>query len=142
MDNTLWVLFSEQVAKEAHRCQFRRDGVTPYIVHPEAVAARLDDTDGKIVGWLHDVVEDTTVDEKKLLTLGFPQYIVDAVSSMTRRKGQKDTDYFNGIKANPLACRVKIADMLCNLSCDPKPKTAVKYVKALLFLRGITESFS
>jgi (p)ppGpp synthase/HD superfamily hydrolase len=136
------ISLAESVARLAHYGQFRRDGVTPYIVHPESVVRRLDGNDEKIVGWLHDVVEDTPVSESHLVDFGFPQYIVDAVSAVTKREGQDIEDYYKGIKANPLACKVKIADMLCNLSCNPNPQTAVKYVKALLFLRGFDEKFS
>jgi (p)ppGpp synthase/HD superfamily hydrolase len=49
-------------ATEAHRDQTRRDGKTPFIVHPERVAKCVAHYGGNHVGiiaaWLHDVRED------------------------------------------------------------------------------------
>jgi hypothetical protein len=57
------VLLAEQIARKAHVNQFRRDGVTPYITHPEAVVKKLgtESDDVLAVAWLHDVLEDTCV---------------------------------------------------------------------------------
>lgn len=35
------VLLAEQIATRSHANQFRRDGVTPYITHPEAIVKKL-----------------------------------------------------------------------------------------------------
>ena len=56
------------MALEAHQGQTRKgDGKTPYIVHPVTVALILsrytDDEDTIIAGLLHDVLEDTVLDE-------------------------------------------------------------------------------
>lgn len=49
-------------ATRAHRGQFRKDGKTPYIMHPQRVAERVKffggDHIGIIAAWLHDVMED------------------------------------------------------------------------------------
>jgi len=49
-------------ATGAHRHQARRDGLTPYIVHPARVAALARHFGGSpeavIAAWLHDVIED------------------------------------------------------------------------------------
>ena len=55
----------EVIATKAHEGQYRRDGVTPYIEHPKAVAARVrGDEKAEMVAWLHDVIEDTKKEKK------------------------------------------------------------------------------
>jgi len=55
MDADELVRLAEEVARTAHAGQFRRDGVRPYVVHPEAVASRVgDDPQAVAVAWLHD----------------------------------------------------------------------------------------
>lgn len=57
-------------AKEKHKGQTRKNGITPYSDHLEAVVSRLksigiSDEDVLCAGWLHDTMEDTdaTFDE-------------------------------------------------------------------------------
>jgi (p)ppGpp synthase/HD superfamily hydrolase len=51
-----------KAATEAHRGQTRKDGNTPFIVHPERVAKCVAHYGGNHIGiiaaWLHDVIED------------------------------------------------------------------------------------
>jgi len=53
---------AKTAATRAHRGQFRKDGRTPYITHPERVAKRVKFFGGNhiaiIAAWLHDVMED------------------------------------------------------------------------------------
>ena len=57
-------------AKEKHEGQFRKDGVTPYIIHPLNTAIILTtvyaDTDTLIAGLLHDTIEDCSVEKEEL----------------------------------------------------------------------------
>lgn len=56
---------ARELARRAHAGQTRKDGVTPYIEHPLAVAATLSgygyDDETVAAGLLHDVIEDTNV---------------------------------------------------------------------------------
>ena len=57
---------AEKFARKCHEGQYRKDGVTPYIVHPEAVVNNLKeigvlDDDMISAAWLHDTVEDCGV---------------------------------------------------------------------------------
>lgn len=128
------VTLAEAIAREAHDGQFRRDGVRPYIVHPEAVAARLENPDEKAVAWLHDVIEDTNCDASQLRQAGIPEHIVEAVQLLTKSKGISYQDYLQTVAANPLARAVKIADMLSNLADSPTERQIVKYARGLLIL--------
>lgn len=61
---------ARELARRAHQGQTRKDGVTPYIEHPLAVAATLSgygyDDETVAAGLLHDVIEDTDVDAADL----------------------------------------------------------------------------
>ena len=48
------------ISKLAHKGQVDKAGID-YFTHPEAVAAMLDTPQEKVVGYLHDTVEDTDV---------------------------------------------------------------------------------
>ena len=77
-----------EVAREAHKDQKRKSG-EPYIIHPLCVAiilAELElDMESIAAGLLHDVIEDTAVDEKELeKTFGTEiVLLVDGVTKLT-----------------------------------------------------------
>jgi (p)ppGpp synthase/HD superfamily hydrolase len=124
------------IATTAHHGQFRRDGVTPYIKHPEAVVTRVDaeDINAQMVAWLHDVLEDTELTANQLRSMLVPDAVVTAVELMTHPDGEPYEIYLTRIKANPLATKVKIADMLTNLADTPTEQQIRKYAHGLLFL--------
>ena len=125
---------ASQMAYRAHSGQFRRDGVTPYIRHPEDVAKRVgDDPIAVAVAWLHDVLEDSSFTLKDLLERGIPPEVVDAVYILTHRRDIKYEDYIAVIARHPIARKVKIADILSNLSDKPTDKQIEKYARALLY---------
>ncbi|MEM9159668.1 MAG: hypothetical protein AAGB46_11510 [Verrucomicrobiota bacterium] len=131
------ISIAEQIATEAHKGQCRRDGVTPYIVHPRAVVGRVgDDPLAQDAAWLHDTIEDTEETAESLAEKGIDSRVIDAVSLMTHSKSVPYETYLESIKGNPLATKVKIADMLSNLSDNPTEKQIRKYAKGLLFLVG------
>ena len=59
----------------------------PYILHPERVAERLSSPEEKVVGWLHDVVEDTDV-SLGYIAETFGEETAEAVDRITHRKGE------------------------------------------------------
>jgi (p)ppGpp synthase/HD superfamily hydrolase len=132
-----WVAVAARIATEAHAGQMRRDGVTPYVKHPESVAARVaGDFRAEAVAWLHDVLEDTTWTASDLQREGVPSDVVDAVVLLTKTEGGDYGAYLHRVRANPLACRVKIADMLANLADRPTDRQIAKYAQGLLLLTG------
>lgn len=126
---------AEELARKAHEGQFRRDGKTPYITHPEKVV-RLCETDvEKAVAWLHDVVEDTSMTMDDITEAGFPKEVVRAVSRLTKFfSHQPYMQYLEGVKKDPIATKVKIADMIANLSDKPTNRQVEKYAKGLFYL--------
>jgi (p)ppGpp synthase/HD superfamily hydrolase len=123
-----------QVAYWAHKGQFRRDGVTPYIRHPEDVAKRVaGDPIATAVAWLHDVLEDSSFTLKDLLERGISPEVVDTVCILTHDRAVKYEDYIAIIARHPIARKVKIADILSNLNDKPTDKQIEKYARALLY---------
>lgn len=129
------VQLARKVATEAHKGQFRRDGLTPYIKHPEAVASRVsDDTHAQAVAWLHDTIEDTEHTEDSLIELGLPKSVVSSVVRLTKSDGVPYETYMKEILSDPVATKVKIADMLTNLADTPTNQQILKYAKGLQIL--------
>ena len=102
-----------RIATTAHSGQFDKAGV-PYILHPLRVMNSLNTIDEKIVGILHDTIEDTSVASKFLLSEGFPQHIVDAILSVSRLPDELWRDFIQRAKTNTIGRVVKIADMRDN----------------------------
>lgn len=127
---------AKEIAKQAHSGQFRRDGVTPYIKHPEAVVNKFKPHHHAMrsIAWLHDVIEDTLFTEDDLYDAGIPVHIIDAVVALTKDDEEEYFEYLKRVDANAFARRVKIADILCNLGDSPTKKQVAKYTKALTFL--------
>lgn len=105
----------------SHRAQRDKAGA-PYILHPLRVMASLGreaSENERIAAMLHDVVEDCGVELRDLRDIGFDEEVVAAVDALTKRPEEKD-DYMRAIRRvalNPIARRVKIADLTDNM--DP-----------------------
>ncbi len=108
---------ARQIATRAHADQVDKAG-HPYLGHPARVAARAaaDGGDERAVAaaWLHDVLEDTDVTADDLLDLGIPVDVVAAVVAVTHAPDESPEHYFARINADPLAVRVKHADLADN----------------------------
>ncbi len=100
----------------AHTSTDQRDhSGLEYIAHPLTVYSNCDSEDTRIVALLHDVIEDTEITEKDLALL-FDKNIVEAVVLLSHPKGEYDKkSYFENIKANPIARKVKIEDLRNNI---------------------------
>ncbi len=98
--------------------------------HCQAVAAQLNTTEEKIVGWLHDVVEDTKITFNDLEKEGIPEYLIEAIKAITKIPGEPYHRYIQRVRGNKIALSVKIADMRhnCDLSRISNP-TAKDYAR-------------
>lgn len=134
-DNTVKAMM---LAYESHHGQFDKIGV-PYIYHIMEVASHMETEDTTIVALLHDILEDTTVTKDKLLDL-FDEYIVDAISVLTRCQGDDYIRYIYKIKLNPIATIVKIQDLKHNMNeyrvenANTKSTLLKRYEQALTIL--------
>lgn len=110
-------------AREKHKGQFRKDGITPYIIHPlqmacYAVALGIKDDCTIATILLHDVVEDCRVNYKELPVC---DTVKEAVRYMTieyiegEEKQVTKTRYFQNLIHNHRALIVKGLDRYMNL---------------------------
>lgn len=106
---------ADAFATLAHAGQTDKAG-KPYIEHCRTVAGLLRHHGDHAVmaGLLHDIVEDTTVTLDELRRRGYPEDVISAVDSVTRRD---DEDYYDMVRraaADPLGRLVKLADNATN----------------------------
>ncbi len=102
------------LAAQAHRGQVDKVG-QPYLLHLLRVMFRLEGEQAQIVGVLHDLVEDTSYTLDDLRAMGYTEPIVQAVDGLTRRPDETYEQFVERASANPLARRVKRADLEDNM---------------------------
>lgn len=103
------------IALKEHEGQTDKAGM-PYAGHIMRVMQAGRTTDEKIVGVLHDLVEDTDWTFDMLLAEGFPIHIVEALRCVTKLSDDEPYDAFiQRVKTNPLAVAVKINDLTDNM---------------------------
>ena len=97
------------IAYNAHMNQFDKAGV-PYIYHPIHLAEQMDTEAECIAALLHDVVEDTEI-TMEYLEKEFPGEVIDALKLLTHDDNEDYMEYVGRIKNNPIARKVKLADL-------------------------------
>jgi (p)ppGpp synthase/HD superfamily hydrolase len=137
-----------RIASNAHYGQRDKAG-KPYIFHPLRVMEKCTSIDEKIVAILHDIIEDTGITSDNLILDGFPPYIVEAVQSLTRAESESYEEFIQRVSLNPLATKVKIADLQDNLDLsrldriiDSDFNRIDKYIKSLAYLNKSTGKFN
>ena len=103
-----------QCAVKAHAGQKDKAGA-PYILHPLRIMMKMDNQAGMIAAMLHDVVEDSSVTLADLRAEGFSEEVIAAVDHLTRREGEAYEMFINRLRHNPLAVKVKLADLEDNM---------------------------
>jgi hypothetical protein len=102
------------LAAKAHRNQRDKAGAS-YILHPLRVMLGMKTKEERIVAVLHDVVEDTKWTIENLRKAGYSRKTLRSLDHLTRRDGEDYDQFIKRVKRNPLARRVKIADLKDNL---------------------------
>ena len=103
-----------EIAAQAHRGQVDKAG-SPYILHVLRVMLRMTDQTDMVVGVLHDIIEDTSWTAVDLAAEGFPPEVVRVIQLLSRNKGESYEDFISRLAPDPLARRVKIADLEDNM---------------------------
>lgn len=130
------------IAYKAHLGQYDKSG-KEYINHPVTVASFCETEEEKIVALLHDVIEDTEVKIEEL-EIYFNENIISALKLLTHDPNEDYFSYLAKIKNNPLAKKVKLADLKHNMDMsrfdNPTQRDfdrlEYKYKPALKFLLG------
>lgn len=138
------------ISDRAHEGQVDKLG-DPYRWHVARVMHRFDDDDleAKMAAALHDVVEDTDVTLEDLREAGCPDLVLKAVDALTKRDGEDYDSFIRRVSANPLARRVKAADLcdnsdedrLARLPADVAGRLRANYAKAISDL-GVADQVS
>ena len=114
MNKTPTLADAMSMATEAHKGQYDRSGVA-YILHPLRIMHHMNTRTEQIVGVLHDIIEDTPITLKVLQEKGYSQEVIDALDHLTRQDGEKYDDFIKRCRKNPIALKVKIADLEDNM---------------------------
>ena len=129
-----------EIATKAH------DGATdkygsPYINHVTRVMNMGQTDNEKIVGILHDVIEDTHWTFEDLENEGFSKEVIDALKCVTKTSEDEDYEEFiTRVKINPLAVKVKLNDLTDNLDIKRMPEVLESDLKRLnKYLRAYNE---
>ena len=114
-----------ELAKQHHEGQTDKAG-KPYIEHPLRVMNQVESEEEKIVAVLHDIVEDTDISLDDLRNEGFSKEVVDAVECLTKQDGENYDSYIERISFNPLAVKIKLADLEDNRDLTRLPEVTDK----------------
>ena len=135
-----------ELASKAHAADYDLDG-NPTILHPLAVGMMGHTDTERIVGFLHDVVEDTSYTFEELENEGFSPEVIEALRLLTH---DKETPYMTYIaricqSGNQTALHVKINDLHHNLArgkagghtrCVERHTEALAFIEAFLATPG------
>jgi len=119
------------IAVEAHKQQKDKFGM-PYLAHLTRVMNMGRSPDEKIVGILHDLIEDTSWQLEDLRKEGFPPHILFAISCLTKKdENEPYPEFIDRVKASPLATQVKLNDLSDNLDVKRMPVVTEKDIPRL-----------
>lgn len=92
-------------------------GNNPYMEHLEYVSSHGRNETEKIIGLLHDTLEDTELTKEELLEFGFSKEIVEVIEILTRTKNKSYNEYIESIilSENESALYIKKIDMEHNM---------------------------
>jgi len=109
----------------AHKDQKEKSGA-PYILHPLRVMLSLESEDERIVGVLHDVVEDTPWTFGQLRVEGFSDNVLAALDTVTIRANEDYWDFIARSAGNAIGRQVKMADLRDNMDLSRIPEPTEK----------------
>jgi (p)ppGpp synthase/HD superfamily hydrolase len=120
-----------EIATKAHEGATDKYG-SPYINHVTRVMNMGQNDNERIVGVLHDVIEDTHWTFEDLEKEGFSKEIIDALKCVTKTSDVEDYEEFiNRVKINPLAIKVKLNDLRDNMDIRRMPEVLESDLKRL-----------
>ena len=131
-----------KICFNAHINQVDKTGL-PYVFHPFHLAEQMNSEDEVCLALLHDTVEDSNITFEDLIKEGFNENIINALKLLTHNDDTPYMEYIKRIKENPLAKRVKLADLYHNsdltrldLTIQPIPPKIEIYKEAIKYLEN------
>ena len=122
---------SIKIAVNAHDGQFDKAG-KPYILHPLRVMNACNSIECKILGILHDTVEDTDITLDQLdHDYYLPRNILYSLSLLTHDEDISYEDYILKIKDDDLAREVKVMDIRDNSDIFRLHEVEEKHIKLI-----------
>ena len=106
-----------RIAVEVHGLQLDRGGEC-YLFHVARVGMAMDTPLGQVCGLLHDVLEDSPNAHMwvQVFEVDFPNAVLDCSVALCRKEGEDYLGaYIPRVAKNPLALRVKLADLMDNV---------------------------
>ncbi len=103
------------IALEGHKDQKDKSGL-PYILHPLCVMLKMDNEDEMIPAVLHDILEDTSITENRLLEEGISADSIAIIKLLTKNYNDDYLSYVQKIKPNKIASKIKKADITDNVN--------------------------
>jgi len=132
-----------RICFEAHKDQLDKSGM-PYVFHPFHLAEQMDTEAEICTALLHDVVEDTDITLDDLRNEGFPEDILSAIFHMTHKDLTPYLDYVRAMRSDPIASKVKLADLKHNSTLErldhPSEKDLKRREKYLKAIEILTEN--
>ena len=114
------------LAARLHRgVRYSSPEAEPYVFHPLRVMLRFSDPVDQAAAVLHDAVEDTELTLDDLRRAGYLSEVVDAIDALTHRPDESYEEYIGRVVQNPVACRVKTADLEENLANNQRSPRAL-----------------
>lgn len=132
-----------RLAAVQHDGQHRKDGITPFVIHPVEVAMIVseysNDEDIICSALLHDVLEDTQGCSYEKLLEDFDSKVADIVQSLTDKPlpdlawNEKHVKYLEDLKnSSDEAILVCLADKYSNVSTAPVNQDRVWYYRGVI----------
>ena len=102
-----------KICAEAHAGQVDKSGL-PYLLHPVHLAEQMSTEEEICAALLHDTIEDTSLTIDDLRREGIPERVLKAVSLLTHDDRIPYLDYVKEVAKDPIARKVKLADLKHN----------------------------
>jgi len=118
------------IAASAHQDQLDKNGI-PYILHPIRLMLKMESEEQMIAAILHDVIEDTEWTLDQLHAEGFSKRIIDLVDLLSRREPESYAEFIERLRADPVAIKIKLADLEDNMDLTRLPEITKKDISRL-----------
>ena len=123
---------------EAHNGQTDKNGI-PYVFHPYHLAEQMTDEISTVCALLHDVVEDTDYTFEDMKEMGFPDEVIAVLKLLTHDGEVPYMEYVRCLSDDPVARRVKLADLAHNSDLTRLDKVDEKALQRVEKYKQATE---